>query len=370
MHQGLRFLAKRSKHALLRVLLKSRIAAAKTPRHIEQHEVGNLRVFQYNIGSAQYYRDTIGHVPIRIATAPHAHFAKNILALADTGGEDAYRPRASWSAIPANRAGNIDGKVEAFRALIALHQKGQAVRLSRSHRYRAMTSLTSSTGTIGPPLPGQNQHLWRRSVPFDLVFARYLAPPEYYGAGHKGRPYQTIYFKGRPSITGRRTDILERVELIPRHVLANASVLDVGSNFGMNALAAAWGGAASVLGLEQSHKLANTATRLSVLNGLYPRVTFRQYDVDTDSLDAAAQFDTGFMFSVFQHLRDPGRLLQIADKHIRKFVAFEGHPGTTHSRYTSFLDSGLFTTVTLIGYLDHSASNTLTGRRPLWLCEK
>jgi SAM-dependent methyltransferase len=207
-------------------------------------------------------------------------------------------------------------------------------------------------------------------VPFELIFFRYLAPSEYYGSGHGGRPYQTIYYREQPVILGRRTDIFQRLDLIPQDVLAGASVLDVGANFGMNALAAAWRGAFSVLGLEQSGQLANTATRLAVLNELYPRVTFRRFDVDTDSLDPHARFDVCFMLSVFAHLRDPGRLHRIVENNIRKWVIFEGHPGSPYEMYRSFLESGLFERVTHIGDLHHSAADTATRRRPLWLCAR
>lgn len=373
----LRSLRRRAAHGVSRLLLKAKISRSRQLLHLPPEAVGDLLLFQYNVGSAKFYTDTIGHVPIRVSESPHALFAREASAsqhLEDGQGQSIYRAflEASWSALPGVRSGSAGEKVQRLWQFTKLHQQNKASAppitvtmmpdendlyiVDGNHRAAVALALASPLRAF--------------LIPFDLVFFRYLAPFEYYGSGHRGRPYQTIYYNQKPVIYGRRTDILERLDLIPKEVLAEAAVLDIGSNFGMNALAAAWRGASSVLGLEQSNQLANTATRLAVLNGLYPRVMFSPFDVDTDTLPSSAQFDVCFMLSVFQHLRDPGKLLRIVDRNVRKWVIFEGHPGSDYELYASFLESRLFESVEPIGELSHSAADGLTRRRPLWLCTR
>ena len=101
---------------------------------------------------------------------------------------------------------------------------------------------------------------------------------EFYGSASKQMPYQSIYIDKNIVRNGRREDIYERLDLLPAGTLADKAVLDVGSNFGMNAIGAFKAGAREVTGLERSKWMTNFATRFSVLDGCYPRVQFRQFN--------------------------------------------------------------------------------------------
>ncbi len=375
--RGMRSLKRRASRGISRLFLKAKIYRTRQLLHLEPKNVSDLLVFQYNAGSAKFYLDTIGHVPIRLFESPHALFAKEVSTSFPAGegeGHSVYRKflEASWSALPNANTRNLDEKIEQFRRFVSQRQRTNVTlspitvtRMPRSDELFIVDGNHRAAVALALRSP-----LEAHFVPFDLVFSRYLTPSEYYGSGHRGRPYQTIYYNQEPAILGRRTDIFQRLDLLPRGILADAAVLDVGSNVGMNALAAGWRGATPVLGLEQSNHLVNTATRLSVLNGLYPNVTFRRFDVDVDTLAPSIQFDACFMLAVYQHLRDPSRLLRIVESNVHKWVVFEGHPGSPYELYKPFFESGLFDRVTKIGELSHSAADTLTRPRPLWLCTK
>jgi 2-polyprenyl-3-methyl-5-hydroxy-6-metoxy-1,4-benzoquinol methylase len=373
----LKSLMRRASHRVSRWSVKASFVLARKVLTIPPEGVGDLLLFQYNAGNARFFLQTIGRVPIRLSQSPHCLLAKETVAsatLADGPGQAAYRAflEASWSALPRSPQSSVHEKVQSFWSHTKAVQEGKAaldpiivVRMPGSDglyivdgNHRASIALA-----LGRSIKAY-------LVPLRLVFFRYLASPEYYGVGHKGIPYQTIYHCREPIILGRRTDIFERLDLVPREVIAGASVLDVGSNLGMNALAAAWYGASTVLGLERSVQLTNAATRFSVLNNLYPSVTFRQFDVDGDTLEPQAQFDICFLFSIFRHVRDSGRLADIVANHVRKWVIFEGHPDTSYRHYQSFFEGGLFADVAQIGKLKHSAADPLTRPRPLWLCAR
>jgi hypothetical protein len=359
------------------LLLKARIANSKKSLQLEPEEVGNLLLFQYNVGSARFYANASGRVPIRLSESPHALFAKETTTsnvLPEGPAQSVYREflKASWSALHKAPSLSIDEQIQRFWELVKSRQaRGTAGAPIVVTRMPSSNELYIVDGNHRAAIAfALGAELSAHFVPFELVFFRYLSPSEYYGSGHRSRPYQTIYHNQKPVILGRRTDMFQRLDLVPHNLLADSTILDIGSNFGMNALAAAWRGASSVVGLERSSQLTNVATRFAVLNGLYPRVTFRQFDVDTDALPGDEQFDGCFMLSVFQHVQDSRRLLRIAEGHVRKWVIFEGHPGSSYSLYKQFFESGLFDDVTQLGELNHSAADPLTRRRPLWLCTK
>jgi hypothetical protein len=205
--------------------------------------------------------------------------------------------------------------------------------------------------------------------PVDLAFLRFAKIKGFYGTGSSGVPYQSIFLDEDEIITGRRRDIRERVGIIPKDVVRDQSILDVGSNIGMSAMAARSLGARACFGLETSSDMVDMASRLAMFSGMYPTVRFRQFDIDQDRLSPDQCYDTAFVFSVWRHLKRPDNLLRIAKDNVTKYVVFEGHPGTDRYEYRDFFDSGIFKTVSEIGTLSASGTNP-SRNRALWLCEK
>jgi hypothetical protein len=115
--------------------------------------------------------------------------------------------------------------------------------------------------------------------------------------------------------------------------------------------------------------MVDLATRFAMFAGVFPSVEFVQFNVDEERISPEKGWDTAFMFSIHDHLSGPERLIQIADRNIRQFVVFEGHPGSHKERYSRFFDSGIFARVRELGSLPESRFNP-NRRRPLWICEK
>ena len=116
--------------------------------------------------------------------------------------------------------------------------------------------------------------------------------------------------------------------------------------------------------------MVDLASRFSRLEGVYPEVKFRQFNIDRDSLPEEERFDVGFMFSIFAHLSCPEKLTRITESNIRKYVIFESHPGGMYGTYKSFFDSGLFASVEELGRLPRSVFKPEEKTRIVWLCKK
>jgi hypothetical protein len=161
-----------------------------------------------------------------------------------------------------------------------------------------------------------------------------------------------------------------RVDLIPVHVLAGRTVLDVASNIGMSSILAHARGASACRGLEVSSRMVDISTRFAMFEGAFPKVRYTTFNLDRDCLINEC-YDTAFMFSIYAHLKKPQNLLEIARHNVKRFVVFEGHPGTSRVDYIPFLESGVFGRISELGLLPCSRLVDLPrNKRPLWLCEK
>jgi 2-polyprenyl-3-methyl-5-hydroxy-6-metoxy-1,4-benzoquinol methylase len=214
-----------------------------------------------------------------------------------------------------------------------------------------------------------NQELRCLTWPADEAFRKFTRIREFYGTDNRDMPYQSIVLHGQEVIAGRRNDLQARLAMLPAEVLVGKSVLDVACNVGMSALIARSLGAAACLGLERSPAMVDLATRFAMFEGVYPAVSFRTFDLDTDVLEPTSAFDTAFMFSIHDHLTDPSRLAVLVEDHVRQHVIFEGHPSGVAEDYAAFFESGLFRRIEEIGRL-HQSRFKQDASRILWLCTR
>lgn len=335
--------------------------------------LSTLNFYQFKAGTARFFHARLGRTTVQISDTPHFAFAQALASgnpEAITKAETFYRAYLSASWGNAETDASIARRVAQFRdsfahyqangfseapALTMLPTSDQPYVVDGNHR-------VSIAAALGKPLAAE---LW----PLDQAFLKFNRVKEFYGTDNKNMPYQSVYLKGDEVIAGRRNDLHHRLAMIPKHVIAGQDILDVACNVGMSSLIARSLGAKACLGLEYSAPMVDIATRFAMFDSAYPTVSYRQYDVDAEDLDADRQFDTAFMFSIHDHLKNPHKLIEIADRNVRKHVVFEAHPGGKASKYDAFLNSGLFADVTELGRLDASRSRQDQSRR-LWLCTR
>ncbi len=334
----------------------------------------NLRFYQFKKATAEFFFQHIGRTDIKISDTPHYRLAQALIegnASEIEAGKrfyDAYLAAASQTTDSAPSEPSVEElkrELHNFRehphkaAPVVVTQilpGGEFFVVEGNHRIAIASAL-------GQEIPVE---LW----PFELAFMKFSPVIEYYGTRHNNRPYSNIYLHQKIAIPGRREDTIERLSMIPREVLNGAKVLDIASNFGMSSILAHSFGTASVLGLEISSSMVDFASRFSMLEGVYPDVQFRQFNVDKDFLGDEERFDVGFMFSIYAHLSKPQHLTRIAERNIGKYIVFESHPGHTYDTYKSFFNSGLFSSVEELGRLIRSVFKPEEKSRILWLCTK
>ncbi|WP_165790990.1 class I SAM-dependent methyltransferase [Pleomorphomonas carboxyditropha] len=338
---------------------------------IVENDIKNLRFYQFKKTTADFFYKIYKKTDIKIEDTPHYVFA---VALRDKRGveeaEQFYRAylEASWGRN--EPAGKYDERISGFKAHFV------ACENNKNMPRPVLTPLISSE----PMFVVDGNHrlaIWAalgkkakvEILPPDLAMLIFSKAPEFYGSGFRDMPYQSVFLSGEKVVSGRRDDALERLKIIPPEVIRDQRILDVASNVGMSSLLAHHLGANSCLGLELSQKMVDLSTRFSMFDGRFPDVIFRRFNIDVDKLDDDIIYDTAFMFSVYNHLKEPGNLSTIAINNVAKWVVFEGHPQTEEKDYASFFKSGLFSDVKLLGFLSESVFNT-TKNRPLWLCQK
>lgn len=337
------------------------------------HDTGLFRFYQLKQRTSEFFYQNLGRCNVEVHDTPHY-----VLASALNDGTDDERCKAeefytrylqaSWGSDAS--LDRIKTKIQSFRALFFMIKKdgikkapvftyltdgGPAHIVDGNHRVAIATALGISF----------RAEVW----PLDLAFLKYSRMPEFYGSGNLDMPYQGLYVGDVECIPGRRNDLITRLKLIPRDAISGQEILDVASNVGVSSLIAHTYGARSCLGIELSQPMVDIATRFAMFSGSYPMVQYRNINLDKQTLLPSQSFDTAFMFSIYDHLKDPSVLLQLADRHVRKFVVFEGHPGGEAKNYSSFLHSGVFARVTELGRL-HTSRFKIDHSRILWLCEK
>lgn len=337
---------------------------------ISGQQARTLRFYQFKSATAAFFTERLGRTDVRIEDTPHYHFA--VALLRNEGIEKAERYyadylTASWGE---KRSSEFATRIEKFKSHLTAAQSDAPM----------PTPVVSYFSSIDQPFVLDGNHRFSfaaamdRSVrtevlPADLSLLLFSKAKEFYGTGYRDMPYQSVFLNGEEVVRGRRNDAAERIRLIPPRAIEGLSVVDVASNIGMSSLFAKRAGAEECLGLEISPGMIDLSTRFAMFEGLFPKVRFTQFNVDSDSLPENEMFDTAFMFSIHDHLKRPENLITIARNNVRKFVVFEGHPNATKSNYAGFFESGLFKSIEEIGALSESRFNKLKNR-PLWLCEK
>lgn len=334
----------------------------------------DFRFYQLKQKTSEFFYKRIGRCDVEVRDTPHYALA---CAFANGSGSDAQKAEAfyrqyleaSWGEDNAT-TDRVDHKIKSFQNLFAsikefglnnkpvltrLVDSGPAYVVDGNHRVAIAAALGISF----------TAELW----PIDLVFLKFNSMPEFYGSGNLDLPYQGLYIGKNECIAGRRNDLIERLMLIPSDVIEDQEILDVASNVGVSGLLAYSMGARNCLGIELSQQMVDVATRFAMFSGSYPMVSYRTINLDKQALLPQQRFDTAFMFSIHDHLKDPSVLLRLADKHVRKFVVFEGHPRGVADNYTNFLQSGIFAKVSELGRLNTSRFKS-DRSRILWLCEK
>jgi hypothetical protein len=355
-----------------RLDLSKRFYMESSLQTIEHSQISSLKFYQFKAGTSKFFFEKCGKSDIRITDTPHFEFAK-ALHLGDSGAiekaKDYYREYllASWGTD--SSADEIEKKIKNFRnhfkhirsngldsmpVVTTLGADGALVVVDGNHRF----SIACALG-MGAKV---------RWIPMEVAFKKYVKIPGFFGI-RNSQPYQSVYLNKNIIVEGRRNDLIKRIEMIPREAIEGKSVLDLACNAGMSSLIASRFGATRCLGLEVSTQLVDLASRFSMFEGAYPAVSFRTFDIDRESLGMDETYDTGFLFSIYRHLKNPAALNKLVERHVKSYVVFEGHTGDPKSYYQEFFSSGLFKSVDEIGRLDTSVIKK-DQSRTLWLCSR
>lgn len=354
----------------LTVLLRGRLEGRRLV--LSPDEIAAANFYQFKKSTIEFFHRTLGHTRVKVRDTPHHAFAAT---LADGSpdrcatGEANYRDylRASWGG---SDTAAIEARIGEFQESFARYRR-------RGFRRPAILTVLPTddapyvvdgnhrmafAAALGQDLPAV---VW----PADLAFLAFSRVPGFYGTGHKNMPYQSVILGGREVVGGRRADIVDRLALVPAEAIVGRSVLDVACNVGMSCLQAKTLGATSCRGVDVSAGLVDLASRFAAISGVHPAVSFATFNVDDDRLPHDATFDTAFMFSLIDHLKNRSHLARIARDHVRRFVVFESHPGGAEGDYADFFRDGGFQSVVELGRLDTSRFQP-DRRRRLWLCTK
>lgn len=113
-----------------------------------------------------------------------------------------------------------------------------------------------------------------------------------FGTNDNGTPYQSLFYKGKCLIEGRRKDQIDRNDLILKEDLIGKRVYDFGCNIGSSSILAHESGA--IVEGWDFPEFRTTAIRLALL---------MNYDIKYKS--ASGEYDTLFLFSVHAHADIP-----------------------------------------------------------------
>jgi hypothetical protein len=188
-------------------------------------------------------------------------------------------------------------------------------------------------------------------------------PDEFYGSKRLDKPYQSIVYRGRELLAGRRKDVAQRMQMILPSDLQRKRVIDFGCNLGMSCYLAAELGARAVQGIEGSRNITNAAIRLNAV--FAAPCSFQQHDLSQDL--QVDKFDTVFCFSIMNHVKDKQAFVRTIDRALGSVLYFEGHADTSQADYRFLLNEQRFSQIELLGYMQdgiHKSSSS----RPLWRC--
>lgn len=353
-----------------------KISLTKT-QYFSSEEASKFLFFQFNSGNTQYFFHQDNKMHIHISDTPHYYVAKKSISGDNKRIEEAKNQyiqylKSSWPSYGLDTSQEkLEAKYRKYLEYIDLTAKSEKIinpvlltRIPGKQGYYVVDgNHTCSTGSaLGLPIPA-------KVLDFPSVFDKFMQVDEFYGTANKNMPYQSIYIDKHVIRNGRRDDIYDRLNILPKEILEQKTVLDVGCNIGMNAIGAFKSGARKVVGLEASKMLVNFATRFAVLDECYPDVEFRQFDMDRDLLPNDEKYDVAFILSIYLHLKKPQGLVEMVRKNVESVVILEGHPNTELNDYKDFLDAVQFSKTEKITDLATSIFDRKPSR-PLWILYK
>lgn len=319
-------------------------------------EIEKVLFYQIKPETLVFFRDIrISGVPT-VADTPHYKFARSILEngrQAASGEEELYRNylQASW----AGTNGDIEDRINKFVNHLETFVSSQSTSAPLLTTFLGENDLYAIDGNHRLAFSlAAKRNLDVKIAPFYKALKIFNPMKEYYGQGNKGKPYQSIYFDKRMVVTGRRVDLIERLNLIPSEAINGKSVLDIASNFGMSSIIANIHGAKKCTGIERSEELVNFSNKMSILHEREKSVHFLKHDIDHPEKPISDIYDTAFAFSIYSHLKNKNNLFEIIEKNIRKFVIFETHPNAKIEDYPELFESNKFKSCELLGNLNYS----------------
>jgi len=299
--------------------------------------------------SQQHIYTQLGHT-VDIKDTPHYRFL-------ETGKEKIYKDylRNSWEFYkPGFSEEDIDKRMQYFKDLVEdikvngvkkpiecfIRPNGDELVHDGNHRAVIATYLNI-------PLP-------KKEIPFkEVLKIRVNVPGSFYGSKRKGMPYQSIYSpEGKIILEGRRSDILERFNLIKEEDTRDKDIIDIGCNYGNTLMLC--NNARSLTGVDVDAEILTSAVRLAVFYA--KRIHYLHFDVNRElNIDAV---DTAFIFSVDAHLKELAGLIYFIKNKVKNVVYFETH----ESREMPEVIRNLFDNIELLG--------VLPGNRKFYRCTK
>ncbi|MGJ8530986.1 MAG: hypothetical protein ACSHYC_02320 [Alphaproteobacteria bacterium] len=319
-------------------------------------EIEKVLFYQIKPETLAFFRDIgISGVP-SVADTPHYKFARSILEngrQAASVEEELYRNylQASW----AGKNGDIEDRINKFADHLKVFVSSRSTSAPLLTTFLGDNDLYAVDGNHRLAFSlATKRNLEVKIAPFNKALKIFNPMKEYYGQGNKGKPYQSIYFNKRMVVTGRRVDLIERLNLIPTEAINGMEILDIASNFGMSSIMANIHGAKKCTGIEKSKELVNFSNKMSILHEREKSVHFLQHDIDHPEKPISDFYDTAFAFSIYSHLKNKKNLFEIIEKCIKKYVIFETHPHAKIEDYPELFDSKKFRSCDFLGNLNYS----------------
>ena len=333
-------------------------------KKIKPQDMENLIFGQQHYGTQDFFTERLGQyhtIPVR--DFPHFQFLDRYL-------EDPYGDTPSWSYLKTPDKNTDELRKARVDELLALYYEvkqagkfttpilvckrpdGKYILIDGNHRAAIALKL-------GIPLSAQ------LVKPADHLRKISLVKGEYYGTGRLGMPYQSLFYRSKELVRGRRPDILERLKMVAPDDLKGKSLIDLGCNLGANCYSAVFFGVRSAVGVDYSRALISAAIRM---NAYYAAPChFSVHDLN-DELTDIEPADTVFCFSVTSHLKHLNGLVSTLRKLTQKVLYFEGHSNTNLKNYSQVLNRDNFSKIELIGY-NRDSIDRATYRRPFFRCE-
>jgi hypothetical protein len=336
---------------------------------IPVQDVSQLLFGQQHLGTQDFFVERCGQYhTLPLSQIPHRQFIRDLaegksrpelpyLAYLESSWRFGYGPKEST---PDSRAARARRFAEQFQ-LLSQRQQIEPIRVCQRPDGRLIivdgNHRASIADQLGLPLRAQ-------LIPLEHHLRNVTTiPDEFYGSKRLDKPYQSIVYRGRELLEGRRKDVSERLQMISPSDLQGKRIIDFGCNLGMSCFLAAELGAPEVLGIEGSPNIASAAVRLNAI--FAAPCYFRQHDLGVDL--PLEKFDTVFCFSIINHVKDKHAFVRTIDRALGGVMYFEGHAETSQADYSYLLNEQRFSQIELLGYTKDGIHKT-SSSRPLWRC--